>query len=69
MQASTCKSKGIACAELIQIDFERCLMPCEGVFVDVKELPPSKVENENDEIFIELYKNYKKFFETSDGIN
>ena len=44
-------------------------MPCEGVFVDVKELPPSKVENENDEIFIELYKNYKKFFETSDGIN
>ena len=42
-------------------------MPCEGVFVDVKELPPLKVENENDEIFIELYRNYKKFFETSDA--
>ena len=45
------------------IDDSLCLVPCEGIFVDVKELTSENVTAENEELLLERYKNYKKFFE------
>ena len=43
------------------------MAPCEGIFADVKKLPPADIKKENTDMFIERYKNYKKFFEPSEG--
>ena len=39
------------------------MVPCEGIFVDVKELPSENVTAEQEELLLERYKNYKKFYE------
>ena len=38
-----------------------------GIFVDVKRDDPEKINNTEYDIFLQKYKNYKKFFETSEG--
>ena len=68
LQTFSCKNEGITCAEEIRIDTKLCLVPCKGLFADVKKLPPKNVQDEQDELFLERYKNYKRFFESSDGI-
>ena len=40
-------------------------MPCDGVFVDIKKSPPENVKAAKGPTFIERYKIYKKFFESS----
>ena len=64
---TTCNSKGAACAQNIKVDTSACMAPCEGIFADVKKLPPADIKKENTDMFIERYKNYKKFFEPSEG--
>ena len=39
------------------------MVPCEGIFVDVKELPSENVTAVNEELLFERYKNYKHFYE------
>ena len=55
------------CADRINIDPDLCLVPCEGIFADVKVLPPKNVTSERDKMFLQRYKNYKKFYESSDS--
>ena len=43
-------------------------MPCQGIFADVKKSAPENITAENPEIFLERYKSFKKFFETSEGM-
>ena len=62
-----CSNEGNACIETTSIDTDRCLTPCEGIFVDVKRDDPEKINNTEYDIFLQKYKNYKKFFETSEG--
>ena len=42
--------------------------PCEGIFADVRKLPPENITVENREFFVEKYKYYKRFFEEFDGM-
>ena len=45
-------------------------MPCNGIYVDVNKLPSENMMIKNTAMFIERYKNYKKFYETCiDGDN
>ena len=49
-------------------DISNCLLPCEGVFASVQKFPI--IEDHDDEshlIFVEGYKRYKRFFETTQG--
>ena len=62
-----CSNEGNACIETTSIDTDQCLSPCEGIFVDVKRDDPEKINNTEYDIFLQKYKNYKKFFETSEG--
>ena len=55
------------CADRINIDPDLCLVPCEGIFADVKVQPAKNVTSERDKIFLQRYKNYKKFYESSDS--
>ena len=64
---TTCNSEGAACAQNMKVDTSACMAPCEGIFADVKKLPPADIKKENTDMFIERYKNYKKFFEPSEG--
>ena len=64
---TTCNSEGAACAQNMKVDTSACMAPCEGIFADVKKLPPVDIKKENTDMFIERYKNYKKFFEPSEG--
>ena len=59
-----CTDIQLACAQKI-IDASihlKCLMPCEGIFADVKKLPPTNSTIKIDK-FIEGYEEYKSFFE------
>ena len=62
-----CSNEGNACIETTSIDTDQCLSPCEGIFVDVKRDDTEKINNTEYDIFLQKYKNYKKFFETSEG--
>ena len=42
-------------------------MPCKGIYVDLKKLPADNMTIGDAEMFIERYKNYKKFYETCNG--
>ena len=55
----------MACTDKIKIDAELCLVPCEGIFGDIKVRPTkiNQMENETTGTFLERYKNYKKFYE------
>ena len=44
------------------------MVPCEGIFADVKELQSEHVTAQNDEFLLERYKNYKKFYEPFYGM-
>ena len=55
------------CADRINIDPDLCLVPCEGIFADVKVLPSKNVTSERDKMFLQRYKNYKKFYESSES--
>ena len=55
------------CADGINIDPDLCLVPCEGIFADVKVQPARNVKSERDKIFLQRYKNYKKFYESSES--
>ena len=58
------------CAEKIKIDADLCAVPCEGMYAYIQNRPPVKVKDEETETFLELYKNYKKFYdpEVENGI-
>ena len=65
-----CTDNQLACAQKHIIDSSihlKCLMPCEGIFADVKRLPPKNITNENTKLFFENYESYKRFFEISEG--
>ena len=49
------------------VDISHCLEPCEGIFADVKSLPPKNITKENPKLLFEKYKYYKRFFEASKG--
>ena len=66
-QIPTCNSEGIICAQNVEIDKKICMVPCEGIYADIKKLPSDNVFAENDEMFKLRYKNYKSFFEKSKG--
>ena len=66
----TCTVDDNACVENItddNVDTSVCLEPCEGIFADVKRLPPKNITNENTKLFFENYESYKRFFEISEG--
>ena len=66
----TCTVEDNACVENItddNVDTSVCLEPCEGIFADVKRLPPKNITNENTKLFFENYESYKRFFEISEG--
>ena len=64
----TCTEAGTACAKRIQIDASECLVPCEGIFADVKRLPPENITALNTAIFMERYKLYKRYLDLAEGI-
>ena len=60
-----CTDNQLACAQKHIIDASihlKCLMPCEGIFADVRKLPPTNSTIKIDK-FIEGYEEYKSFFE------
>ena len=60
-----CTDNQLACAQKHIIDSSihlKCLMPCEGIFADVRKLPPTNSTTKIDK-FIEEYEEYKSFFE------
>ena len=65
IQSTSCNSEGVYCAEKIIIETESCLMPCEGMYVDLKKLPAENwtVGDADAALFIARYKNYKKFYD------
>ena len=65
-QTATCTQDGLACAERINVNYDLCLTPCEGIYADVKKVPETGKHNLiNDNLFIERYRKYKKFYEKS----
>ena len=60
--------EGNVCVEEIVVNTTLCLVPCEGIFTDVKKLPAENITDKNTEMFIERYKLYKRDFEPSDGM-
>ena len=60
-----CTDNLMACAQKQIIDVSinsKCLMPCEGIFADVKKHPPKHFTRKIDK-FLEGYEEYKSFFE------
>ena len=51
----------------VKIDKKMCMVPCEGIYADIKKLPYDSVFAENNEMFKLRYKIYKSFFEKSKG--
>ena len=43
------------------------MVPCEGIYADIKKVPSGGVFAENDELFKLKYKYFKSFFEISKG--
>ena len=64
---TSCTAEKSVCVEKIGIQSKLCQMPCQGIFADVKKSAHENITAENPEIFLERYKSFKKFFETSEG--
>ena len=67
MNQTTFNKNGQVCAGNISLETNNCLVPCEGIFADVKKLPAEDIKSQNSEMFVDRYYDYKKFFEPYDG--
>ena len=60
---------GYQCAKNLDTKNSGCLIPCQGIFADVKKM---STEVTNDELSnlvpLEQYQIYKRFFQASSGI-
>ena len=63
-QTLICTAELNECAKKIRIDENQCRIPCEGIYTDFWKI---EITQDIDELLLASYKNYKKFFETSNG--
>ena len=64
---SVCSNEESKCLEQIEVNTGECLLPCEGIFIDVKRQAPEINQEENYLLFLKKYKIYKQFFELLPG--
>ena len=59
-QGPLCAPLGLECYQSINIDAERCLTPCKGVYADVDRKADLNDKIENVGMIAEIYDKYKK---------